>query len=245
VLCKIRDTAKTGPKNGRRPRALSLFESPSLSAFSSFRRHSELSAHFEGMASSDAFSSQGSTIYVDPPSNSTPSRRCTKCSRVFPATAAYFKAFKKGTFAAHCTVCATSKSSGKPAVQPAGGVRGRPQKRKVLGELDANVQSRKELRLAPRARQELSQRTYDHARQLEGWERANRARLRHGESPLVTLVEPSLQKTLRYLPSPLSGSLRKHLRHRLPLKKLLSLRTTGRTSPISTDISANSRWRHV
>lgn len=134
------------------------------------------------VAPGSSTSSAESTIvvrsYVDPQ----PTRCCTRCRKVFPATSAYFKTFKTGGLAVTCHDCIARKAAAKKskeqcAEQPAlPETRGR--KRKVLRSVDPNVQ-RKTPRLAP---QELvrwdmaSQGTKERMRSTAARERGNRYR---------------------------------------------------------------------
>jgi hypothetical protein len=99
------------------------------------------------------FSSDGSTIVVDPRIHSQPEKCCTKCGKSFPEMATYFKAFKRGGLSALCIACNAITSAARqarqhPEQQPATSeTRGR--KRKVLGDRDLNA-PRKAPTLAPR-----------------------------------------------------------------------------------------------
>lgn len=134
------------------------------------------------VAPGSSASSAESTIVVRPYVDPQPTRCCTRCRKVFPATSAYFKPFKTGGLAGTCHDCIARKSAAKKskeqcAEQPAlAETRGR--KRKVLRSVDPNVQ-RKTPRLAPQepVRWDMaSQGTKERMRSTAARERENRYR---------------------------------------------------------------------
>ncbi|KID80837.1 ATP-dependent DNA helicase PIF1 [Metarhizium guizhouense ARSEF 977] len=133
---------------------------------------------------------QGSTIVVRPYIDSQPTRCCTKCRKDFPETSAYFKAFKKGGFAATCVDCTSRYSAAKKATERSAqgfvSTETRGRKRRVLGETGPNVQ-RKAPRLAPKvpARWDMaSQRTKEQMRSKAASERQNRYRRNNNLPPI-------------------------------------------------------------
>ena len=85
------------------------------------------------MVKPSAFSSQGSTIVVDPG----PQRCCGRCHHSFPETATYFKPLNDGGFAVYCIVCCTKKSAArrtKKATEQPVVAKTLGRKRRVLGD---------------------------------------------------------------------------------------------------------------
>jgi hypothetical protein len=145
---------------------------------------------FDMVTSSSPSSLQGSTIVVQPYIDPQPTRCCTRCRNDFPATSAYFKAFKKGGLAAMCVDCTAKNAAAKRAKEQctqqavSGETRGR--KRRVLEDMDPNVQ-RKAPRLAPNepTRWDMaSQNTKEQMRLKAARDRENRYR----RNNCITLV---------------------------------------------------------
>jgi hypothetical protein len=145
------------------------------------------------MATSSPFTSlQGSTIVVRPDIDSQPTQCCTRYHKDFPATFAYFKAFKKGGLAAVCFDCKARNSTAKRAkeqcAQRVVSTETRGRKRRVLGDADLNVQ-RKAPRLTPNepARWDIaSQQMREQIRLKAARERENRYRRNNSVTPIPT-----------------------------------------------------------
>jgi hypothetical protein len=146
---------------------------------------------FSHMATSSRISPQGSTIVVHPYVDSQPTKCCTRCRKDFPETSAHFNVSRKGGLAAMCLDCTAKQSAARRAreqsAQSVVSAETRGRKRKVLTDMDSNVQ-RKAPKLAPKepVRWDMRKYTKEQIRSKAARERENRYRRNNSVTPVPT-----------------------------------------------------------
>jgi hypothetical protein len=185
------------------------------------------------MATSSRISPQGSTIVVHPYVDSQPTKCCTRCRKDFPETSAHFNVSRKGGLAAMCLDCTAKQSAARRAreqsAQSVVSAETRGRKRKVLTDMDSNVQ-RKAPKLAPKEPVRWDMRKY--TRNRSDQRPLENERIAIDETTVSRLYQPTPPEWTFPPSRPLHSPLEHHrLLLRLPLDAKLPYRT--RIGPIS------------